>query len=68
MSAYFTLYYKGQAVLADPGQPVQFVEEKRATQYLAAADAWYAAYQNNLLPQFCDVRDGFAKQSTTQPS
>ena len=55
MSALFYVTYHGVPIRFNGGTSFTSVASHVASIFISEADAWYAAYQAYLLPQFTDV-------------
>lgn len=63
MSAQFYVNYKGRPVKFGEGKQFDAVERPAASIFISEADAWWAAYQHDLAPQFVFVRSVSEKEA-----
>lgn len=70
MSAHFFLLHRGEYIRVTymAGKSVaQIVPKNKATPFLSEADAWHAAAQHHLRPDWCEVENPNApKMKTTE--
>ena len=65
MSASFILEYSGAPVRFVEDTHIELVEESQADQFIAEADAWYAACKAGLHPMRCRVVNLYARNQQT---
>jgi hypothetical protein len=65
MSAQFFVTYHGVPIRFNGGESFTSVASHVASSFISEADAWYAAYQAGLMPQFTDVESANDSRAVT---
>ncbi len=63
MSALFYVNYKGRPVKFGADKKFDAVDRAEASGFISEADAWWAAYQHDLAPQFVFVCPASEKEA-----
>jgi hypothetical protein len=68
MSAHFLVTFRGrpvQFVTTHGKLAYEIVAADQASSFLSASDAWFAAHQHQMSPQFCDVINAHTPEEAT---